>query len=331
MPFDRLKRREFITLIGGAAAAWPRAAGAQQTATPVIGFLHSGAADGYVPLVAAYRRGLGEAGFKEGENVAIEFRWANGQYDRLPSMAADLVAHQVAVIAAGGPPAARAAKAATATIPIVFTSGDDPVQAGFVASLSHPGGNVTGVYLFLTQLIAKKLSLLHDLLPRVTVIGAILNPGSAGSGDEAKDLETAARALGPRVDIVNAKSVQEIEVGFVTLRQQGVGAVVVGADPYYLSQRTQIVALAERHALPAMYELRPFVDAGGLISYGTDLSDGYRQAGVYAGQILRGKKSADLPVLQSTKFQLVINLKTAKSLSIKISDNMLSLADEVIE
>ena len=293
---------------------------------PVIGFLHSGASDGYVPLVAAYLRGLGEAGFKEGENIAIDFRWASGQYDRLPSMAADLVAHQVAVIATGGPPAARAAKAATATIPIVFTSGDDPVQAGFVASLNHPGA---GVYLFLTQLIAKKLSLLHDLLPHVTVIGAILNPGSAGV--EAKDLEAAGRALGFRVDIVNAKSVQEIEVGFATLQQQGIGAVIVGADPYYVSQRTQIVALAERYALPAMYELRPFVDAGGLISYGTDLGAGYRQAGIYAGRILKGEKPANLPVLQSTKFQLVINLKTAKSLGIKISDNMLTLADEVIE
>jgi putative ABC transport system substrate-binding protein len=188
---------------------------------------------------------------------------------------------------------------------------------------------VTGVYLFLTQLIAKKLSLLHDLLPPVTVIGAILNPGSAGV--EAKDLEAAGRALGFRVDIVNAKSVQEIEVGFATLQQQGIGAVIVGADPYYVSQRMQIVALAERYALPAMYELRPFVDAGGLISYGTDLADGYRQAGIYAGRILKGEKPADLPVLQSTKFQLVINLKTAKSLGIKISDNLLSLADQVIE
>jgi ABC-type uncharacterized transport system substrate-binding protein len=326
-----MRRREFITLLGG-ATAWPLAvARAQQTAMPVIGFLHSGAADGNVPLVAAYRRGLGEAGFKEGENVAIDFRWANGQYDRLPSMAADLVAHQYAVITAGGPPAARAAKAATATIPIVFASGEDPVQAGFVASLNRPGGNVTGVYLFLIQLSAKKLSLLHDLLPHVSVIGAILNPGSAGGGVEAKDLEAAGRALGLRVHIVNAKSVQEIEVGFATLRQQGVGAVIVGADPYYGSQRTQIVAVAERYALPAMYEQRAFVDAGGLISYGTDLGDGYRQAGIYAGRILKGEKPADLPVLQSTKFQLVINLETAKSLGIKISDNMLSLADELIE
>jgi putative ABC transport system substrate-binding protein len=326
----RANRREFITLLGG-AAAWPLASRAQQTAMPVIGFLHSGAADGNVALAAAYRRGLGEAGFKEGENVAIDFRWANGQYERLPSMAADLVAHQAAVIAAGGPPAARAARAATATIPIVFVSGDDPVQAGLVASLNRPRGNVTGMYLFLTQLIAKKLSLLHDLLPHVQFIGAILNSGSAGGGVEAKDLEAAGRALGLPVHIVNAKSVQEIEVGFATLRQQGAGAVIVGADPYYGSQRTQIVAVAERYALPAMYELRSFVDAGGLISYGTDLGDGYRQAGIYAGRILKGEKPANLPVLQSTKFQLVINLKTAKSLGIKISDNMLSLADELIE
>jgi putative ABC transport system substrate-binding protein len=324
-----MRRRDFITLVGGAAVVWPLAGRAQQAAKPVIGFLHSGAADGFLPLVAAYRRGLGEAGFKEGENVAIEFRWANGQYDLLPSMAADLVARKVAVIAAGGPPAARAAKAATATVPIVFTSGDDPVHAGFVASLNRPGGNVTGVYLFLTQLIAKKLNLLHDLLPHVTVIGAILNPVTAGG--EGKDLEAAGRALGLRVHIVNAKSVQEIEVGFATFRRQGVGAVIVGADPYYVSQRTQIVALAERYALPAMYDLRPFVDAGGLISYGTDLVDGYRQAGIYAGRILKGEKPADLPVLQSTKFQLIINLKTAKSLGIKISDNMLTLADGVIE
>jgi len=327
-----LRRREFITLLGGAATAvWPFSGRAQQSAMPVIGFLNSGTAEGFVPRVAAYRRGLGETGFQEGKNVAIEFRWANGRYDRLPSMAADLVARQVAVIAAGGPPAARAAKAATSTIPVVFTSGDDPVQEGLVASLNRPGGNVTGVYLFLTQLIAKKLGLLHDLLPQVSVIGAILNPGTAGGGVQAKDLEATGRALGLRVQFANAGSDKEIEEGFARLGQQRVGALIVGADPYYVSRRAEIVALAARYAIPTIYELRAFVDAGGLMSYGTDLDDGYRQAGIYAGRILKGEKPADLPVLQSTKFQLIINLKTAKALGLKISDNMLSLADELIE
>ena len=327
-----MRRRDFIKVVAGSAMTWPLAAHAQEPAIPVIGFLNSGTADGFVPQVAAYRRGLAEAGFTEGKNVTIAFRWANGRYDRLSELAADLVGRQVAVIAAGGPPAARAAKEATSKIPIVFTSGDDPVQAGFVASLNRPGGNVTGVYLFLTQLIAKKLGLLRDLLPQVTVIGAIINPGGGGTGAiQTKDIEAAARALGLEVYIANASSQKEIEMAFAALSQQRVGALIVGADPYYNSVHAQIVALAARYAIPTLYELRPFVEAGGLISYGTDLDDGYRQAGIYAGRILKGESPADLPVLQSAKFQLVINLKTAKSLGIKISDNLLSLADEVIE
>jgi len=326
-----MRRRNFIKGIVAAATAWPLATRAQQRVMPVIGFLHSGAAEGFAPRVAAYRRGLGETGFVEGKNVAIEFRWAAGRYDRLPSMASDLVARQVAVIAAGGPPAARAAKATTRTVPIIFTSGDDPVQAGFVNSLSHPGGNVTGVYLQLTGLAAKKLGLLHDLLPKVTVIGAIINSGSVAGKVQVKDLEAAAHELGLRIEFAYAGNEREIEEAFAKISQQRVGALIVGSDPYFLGQREQIVALAARYALPALYELRPFVDAGGLISYGTDLDDGYREAGIYAGRILKGEKPADMPVLQSTKFQLVINIKTAKALGVKVSANLLSIADDVIE
>jgi putative ABC transport system substrate-binding protein len=326
-----MQRRKFITLLGGAAATWPIAARAQQLAIPVIGFLNSGAAEGFARRLAAYRRGLGEVGFAETKNVAIEYRWANGQYDQLRSMAADFVKQRVAVIAAGGPPAATAAKAATSVIPIVFTTGDDPVQTGLVPSLNRPGGNVTGVYLFLTGLSAKKLGLLRDLVPQATVIAAMLNSASQNTKLQAKDLQAAGSTIGVTVQVAYASNDQEIESVFAALSRQQIGALIVGSDPYYLSRRQKIVALAASYAIPTFYELRDFVDEGGLMSYGTDIDDGYRQAAVYAGRILRGANPSNLPVLQSTQFQFVINLKTARSLGIMVSNNLLSLADEVIE
>jgi ABC-type uncharacterized transport system substrate-binding protein len=326
-----MKRREFISLLGGAMAAWPLAAHAQQPAMPVIGFLNSGVAQGMTRRVAAYHRGLGEAGFVEAKSVAIEYRWADGRYDRLQSLAADLVNQRVAVIAAGGPPAAIAAKTATSVIPIVFTTGDDPVQTGLVPNLNRPGSNVTGVHLFLSNLGAKKLGLLRDLLPQATVIGGLLNSANQNAEVQAKDLQVAGNAVGLRVQIAHANNDEEIDSAFATLSKQQIGAMMVGADPYYTSRREKIIALAARYAIPAFYELRDFVDDGGLMSYGTDIDDGYRQAAIYAGRILKGEKPGDLPVLQSTKFQFVINLKTAKALGLSISDNLLTLADEVIE
>ena len=325
-----MRRRAFISLLGG-TAAWPLTARAQQAALPVIGFLNSAAAPAFSSRLAAYRRGLSETGFFEAKNVAIEYRWADGQYDRLQSMAADLVSQRVAVITAGGPPAANAAKRATSVIPIVFTTGDDPVQAGLVPNLNRPGGNVTGVHLFLTNLSAKKLGLLRDLLPQATVIAGLLNSANPSAEVQAKDLQVAGNASGLRVQIAHASNDEEIVSAFATLSKQQIGAIMVGSDPYYISRREKIVALAERYAIPAFYELRDFVDDGGLMSYGTDINDGYRQAGVYAGRILKGEKPGDLPVLQSTKFEFVINLRTAKALGLSISDNLLTLADEVIE
>jgi putative tryptophan/tyrosine transport system substrate-binding protein len=325
-----VKRRAFIALLGG-AAAWPLAARAQQPSMPVIGFLNSAVAQAFTSRVAAYRRGLGEAGFVEDKNVAIEYRWANGQYDRLQSMAADFVSRRVAVITAGGPPAAIAAKMATSVIPIVFTTGDDPVRAGLVPNLNRPGGNVTGVHLFLSNLSAKKLGLLRDLLPQATVIAGLFNFVSQSAEIQEKELQAAGNASGLRIEIAHASNDQEIESAFATFSKQQISAVMVGSDPYYISRREKIIALAARYAIPAFYELRDFVDDGGLMSYGTDIEDGYRQAGVYAGRILKGEKPGDLPVLQSTKFQFVINLKTVKALGLSISDNLLTLADEVIE
>jgi putative tryptophan/tyrosine transport system substrate-binding protein len=283
-----MRRREFIALAGGAAAVWPLSSGAQ-SGVPVIGFV--GSSSPAVSFAAALRQGLKETGYIEGQNIAIEFRWSEGDYSRLPAFAADLVSRGVAVIVAGGPPAARAAKAATSTIPIVFTSGDDPVRIGLVPSLNSPGGNITGVYLAFSEMSAKKLGLLHDLLPQVTVVGALLNPNSPTAERQAKDLQTAAHTLGLE----------------------------------------QIITLTKRYAMPTIYELRQFVDAGGLMSYGTNINDAYRAAGDYVGRILKGEKPADLPVVQEAKFELVINMKTAKTLGINISGNVLSLADEVIE
>jgi putative ABC transport system substrate-binding protein len=324
-------RREFITILGGAAAAWPLAVRAQQPPIPSVGFLNSASLEGYAPMVTAFSQGLKQTGYVEGQNVAMEFRWAEGHYDLLPELAAELVRRQVAVIAAGGPPAALAAKAATSTIPIVFTSGTDPVKLGLVSSFNRPGGNITGVHLFLSELNTKKLGLLRDLLPQAKVIGLLLNPTAENAEPQSRDLQAAGQALGFQIQRVNASSDREFESAFATLVEQRVDALVVGSDPFLNSRRDQLVALAARHAIPAVYEVREFADAGGLMTYGTSIKDAYRQAGAYVGQILKGAKAADLPVMQSTKFEFVINIKTAKTLGIKVPDNVLSLADEVIE
>jgi putative ABC transport system substrate-binding protein len=328
-----MRRREFIALLGGAVAAgWPLAAHAQQPAMPVIGYLHSGAPAPFAHLVAVFRQGLKESGYVEGQNVAIEYRWANGQYDRLPALASDLVKGQVAVIvAAGGHASGLAAKKATATIPIVFSSGDDPVKLGLVASLSHPGGHVTGVNMLIGALDSKKLGLLREIVPKATVIAILENPMLPNVHDRLSGVQEAARAVGQQIQVVYASDERSLETTFPRLAQSGVGALVVGADPFFNSRRDQLVALAARYAIPAIYETRDYVMAGGLMSYGTNLAEGYRQVGIYTGRILRGDKPADLPVVQSSKFELVINMKTAKTLGLEIPNSMQLLADEVIE
>ena len=324
-------RRELLVALGGAAAAWPRAARAQQPTVPVIVFLNGGVRDKFVPMVTAFRRGLSEQGYEDGRNVAIKYRWAEGQFDRLPAMAADLVRRNATVIAAFAPPAALAAKAATSTIPIVFVTGFDPVKAGLVASLNRPGGNITGVHVFLIGLEGKRLGLLRELVPQAALMGLLVNPRSPDSEAQSKGLQAAARAIGQQIVVVEAGSAGELDAAFGTLTQHHVGALVVAADQFFGVRREQIIALAARYAMPAIYELREYVIAGGLMSYGTSLPEGYYQNGVYVGRILKGAKAADLPIIQSTKFEFVINLKTAKSLGVTISDNLLSLADEVIE
>jgi putative tryptophan/tyrosine transport system substrate-binding protein len=325
-----VKRREFITLLGG-VAAWPLAAGAQQPATPVIGFLSSLSLAATERFVAAFRQALKEAGYVEGQSLTIEYRWAEGQYDRLPALTADLVRRQVAVIAAFGPPAALTAKAATATIPVVFVLGSDPVKLGLVASLNRPGGNITGINFFSNTLEPKRLGLLHELVPGAALIGVMFNPTRSDAETQSKDIEAAARAIGTRILVLNAGSERDFDMVSATLGEQRVGALLVSADPFFTARRQQIVALAAHHGIPALYELREFAIAGGLMSYGTSLIDAYRQAGVYTSQILKGARSADLPVVQSIKFEFVINLKTAKTLGLTVPDRLLALADEVIE
>jgi putative ABC transport system substrate-binding protein len=325
-----IRRREFITLLGG-AAVWPLAAGAQQSLMPVVGFLHSGSPETYATIVAAFRQGLREAGYVEDQNVAIEFRWARGQYDRLSVLAAELVHRPVAVITAGGPPAARAAKAATPTIPIVFATGEDPVKAGLVASLHRPSGNVTGVSVFTGQLGAKQLGLLRELVPGADVIAFLGNPQNPLTRAQTDDVQLAARTTGHKLHIVNSSTESEFEKAFASIIENRAGALIVGADTFFYAQRDHLVALAIRHRIPAMYELREFTEAGGLVSYGASITDGYRQAGLYTGRVLKGIKPADLPVLQPTRLELVINLKAANTLGLVVPNSMQLLADEVIE
>jgi putative ABC transport system substrate-binding protein len=324
-------RRQFITLLGGATAAWPLAARAQQP-MPVIGFLSARSPEESAHLIAAFRQGLAEGGFIEGQNVAIEFRWARGQYDLLPSLAADLVSRQVNVLTtAGGEPAALAAKRATSTIPIVFGSGSDPVSMGLVESWNRPGGNATGISFMTTVMEPKRLGLLRDLVPDVALVGILLNPSFPPAARQLQDIEEAARTVNQQIVVAKAGSDTELEAAFSMLLKNTVAALLVSADPYFDTRRERIVAFAQQHRLPAIYQFREYALAGGLLSYGISITDAYRQYGVYTADILKGAKPADLPVLQPTKFELVINLKTAKALGIKISDNLLSLADEVIE
>jgi putative ABC transport system substrate-binding protein len=326
-----VRRRDFITLFGSAAAVRPLAALAQQPERmPVIGFLNPGSSAPLANIVAGLRHGLSEGGFVEGENVAIEYRWADGQADRLPAMAADLVRRQVAVIIAGGG-TVTTARAATATIPILFTTGVDPVRQGFVASLNRPGGNVTGAFFYTIALGPKRLELLHEAVPAASVIGFLVNPNLPYAEVGVRDLEAAARAMGQQVRVLRAASEREFDAAFATLSEQRIGALVVGGDPFFNSRRDQLVALATRHAVPAIYENREFAAAGGLMSYGADVADAYRQVGVYAGRVLKGEKPADLPVVQSTKVEFVINLKAAKALGLTFPLPLIGRADEVIE
>jgi putative tryptophan/tyrosine transport system substrate-binding protein len=327
-----IKRREFIALLGGAAMVWPRAARAQQAERmPVIGFLHPASKATYEDMLAAFSHGLKETGYIEGQNATIEYRWAEGQYDRLPAMAVELIDRPVAVLVAGAFPAALAAKASTSTTPIVFMSGADPVQAGLVASLNRPGGNMTGMSLLMVGLLAKRLELLHELVPKTESIGLLVNPNNPRIESDKTEMEAAARALGEQALIMMADNENEIDTAFVTLVQAKVGAVVVTGDPIFTSRRNQIVALAARHAIPAVYEWREFAGVGGLMSYGPSFADQYRQAGIYTGRILNGARPSDLPVVQPTKFDLVINLKAAKALGLTVPMIMQMTADEVIE
>jgi len=330
-----MRRREFIAGLGG-AAAWPvavrpMAARAQQRPLPVIGFLHNTSPEGYAPVVAAFRQGLKEAGYVDGDNVLIDFRATGGDYNQLSAMAADLVRRQVAVIVAIGSPSAIAAKAATSTIPIVVDIGSDPVQLGLVDSLNQPGGNVTGLTMLSVELEAKKLEVLRELLPRASAIGMLFNPTNIVTGPETKIAQDAARSLGLQLHVLNATTESEIETAFRALAELRASALAVSGDGLLNSRRAQIVALAARHAVPAVYAVREFVTAGGLMSYGTDLADTYRQAGIYAGKILKGAKPVDLPVQRVTKVEFVINLKTAKTLGLTFPITLLALADEVIE
>jgi putative ABC transport system substrate-binding protein len=324
-----MRRREFISLVGG-TAVWPLAARAQQPAMPLVGFLSAGSAD--AARVAAIRKGLNETGYVEGQNVTVESHWLEGQYDHVPALVADLVHRRAAVIATIGAPAAVAAKAATATIPIVFGVGEDPVQLGLVASLARPGGNATGINFFSQEVVAKRLRLLHDLVPKAARVAVLVNPANASAAESVlRDLQEAAPTIGLQIQILNATTIGEIDAAFATLARERPDALFVGPDGFFNSRGVQFAALTARDRLPAAYENRNIVAVGGLMSYGTDLADMLHQVGVYTGNILKGAKPADLPVLQSTKFEFVINLKTARALGIEVPPGLLSIADEVIE
>jgi putative tryptophan/tyrosine transport system substrate-binding protein len=328
-----MRRREFMTLLGGAAVTWSLAARAQQGALPLIGFINGGSADASTGFVAAFRKGLSESGFVEGQNVAVEYHWLEGRYDRLPALAADLIHRRVALIATpGSVPAALAAKAATATIPIVFTVAEDPVQLGLVASLARPGGNATGINYFSREVVAKRLRLLHDLLPKAARIAVLLNPANAGSAEATlRGVQEAAPAIGLQIQILNARTIGEIDAVFTGFARERPDALFLAGDGFFTDRRVQFATLTARDRIPASGATSDFVKAGGLMSYGTDLTETYRQTGVYTGRILKGEQPTELPVLQSTKFEFVLNLQTARALDIEVPPGVLSIVDEVIE
>jgi putative ABC transport system substrate-binding protein len=326
-----MRRREFLEFIGAAAAAWPLAAHAQQPTLPVIGFLDGWYEEGFEPYVAAFRLGLSETGYVEGKRVTIEYRWAQGDYNRLPALVADLIQRKVAVILAGATPVTRAAKAASTTVPIVFVIGADPIKVGLVASLNRPGGNATGVSFLANSLLPKQFEVLHETVPKAASIGFLVNPINPNAAADTRDVQAAADALGRKLFVVQARADSDFETAFTTLIQNGVGALCVDIDPFFITRPRQLVALAARHSLPASYPLREFAASGGLMSYGSSFADAYRQAGVYAGRILNGADPASLPVQQAMRVELVINLKVAKTLGLSIPLSLLARADEVIE
>jgi ABC-type uncharacterized transport system substrate-binding protein len=327
-----VKRREFITLLGGAAVAWPLAARAQQPTLPVVGFVSSRSLDGSARHAAAFTKGLSESGYVEGQNVFVEYHWLGGQNDRLPSLMADLVRRRVAVIATAGDPPTLAAKAATARIPIAFGVSGDPVRHGLVASLARPGGNATGINFFTSEVLAKRLGLLHELVPKAVRVALLVNPTNTPSAEPTlRDVPEAARAIGLQIQILNASTSRDIEAAFATIAMDRADALFVAPDGFFNARRVQFATLATRHGIPAAYPSREYVEIGGLMSYGTDLLDMYRQVGVYTGRVLKGAHPADLPVVQSTKFEFVINVQTARALGLTVPDKLLVAADEVIE